>query len=131
MYEKCMGTRYYNIERGIKMIDITSLSLTEINKLRESLCLRPSEFVPFTRILSRDCRSDSTKEYFGIYDESGDVVKLFKRQKTQFSYQTTIPISIYIDGMCRTGTSTYELQPDSKAIADYILKWRKRRIRWE
>lgn len=111
------------------MIDITSLSLTEINKLRESLCINPSEFIPLTRILSRNCRSDSTKEYFGIYDESADAVKLFKRQKTRFAYKTTIPIGIYIDGMCKTGTSTYELQPDSKMIADYILIWRQRRIK--
>ena len=111
------------------MIDITSLSLTEINKLRESLCLHPSEFIPFTRILSRDCRSDSTKEYFGIYDKGSDKVALFIRQKTHFAYRTALPIDIYIDGMYRTGTSTYELQPDSKAIADYILKWRQRRKR--
>lgn len=113
------------------MIDITSLSLTEINKLRKSLCTSPSEFIPFTRILSRDCRSDSTKEYFGLYDKSWDRVMLFKRQKTQFAYQTALPIGIYIDGMCRTGTSTYELQPDSKTIANNILKWRQRRIKNE
>lgn len=105
------------------MIDITSLSLTEINNLRESLCLRPSEFIPLTRILSRDCRSDSTKEYFGHYDKSSDRVLLYKRQKRKFAYQTTLPIDIYVDGMCRTGTSTYELQQDSKDIANYILKW--------
>ena len=109
------------------MIDITSLSLEEINKLRQSLCINPSEFIPFTRILSRDCRSDSIKEHFGIYDESGDQVKLYIRQKTRFAYKTTLPIDIYIDGMYRTGTSTYELQPDSKTIADCILKWRIKR----
>lgn len=106
------------------MIDIRSLSLKEINRLRKSLCIDPSEFIPFTRILSRDCRSDSTKEYFGIYDKSKDEVDLFIRQKTKFAYTTTLPINIYTDGMCRTGTSTYELQPDSTIIANRILKWR-------
>ena len=61
------------------------------------------------RILSRDCRSDDTKEFIAYHDKSRQLMVLHKIGK-HFMYDRCISDEILKKKIISTGTSTYELQ---------------------
>lgn len=106
-------------------IDISKLTVAEINKLQDAIC--PGErtiFDDYMRILSRDCRVDGTKERVCKYDPDRNIVLVYDKMKTRIAYATILPIDILSDGIYCTGTSTYELQKDkhSERIVNFLKK---------
>lgn len=110
-------------------IDISKLTVDEINKLRGALTPEIYDITEkyFVRILSRDCRSNSTKEFLARYDANRDSVILYKKQKTQIAYDRILSVDVlFYDTYC-TCTTTYELVRDDKdtpKIIEYIRKKR-------
>lgn len=112
-------------------IDISKLTVEEINKLRKAVipemydCDIAEKY--FVRILARDCRSDSTKEYLAKYDAHRDSVILYKKQKTQIVFNTILSVDVlFYDTYC-TGTTTYELVRNDKITPEIIKYIRKKR----
>lgn len=110
-------------------IDISKLTVEEINKLRAALFPEMYDITEkyFVRILARDCRSDSTKEFLAKYDAKRDLVILYRKQKTQIASDRILSVdALFYDTYC-TGTTTYELVKDDKdtpKIIEYIRKKR-------
>lgn len=73
-----------------------------------------AEKVKLYRILQRDCRSDKTFEWVGIYRPENDAVKLYKWNKkhTKLLWDRTISEIILTEKLISTGTSMYELQEE-------------------
>lgn len=112
-------------------IDISELTVEEINRLRKAVvpemydCNKAEKY--FIRILSRDCRSDSTKEFLAKYDAHRDSVILYKKQKTQIVFDRILSVDVlFYDTYC-TGTSTYELVRNDKDTPAIIKCIRKKR----
>lgn len=110
-------------------IDISKLTVEEINKLRKAVSPEMYDIteIYFIRILSRDCRSDSTKEFLAKYDAHSDSVILYKKQKTQIVSDRFLSVDVlFYDTYC-TGTSTYELVRNDKDTPEIIKYIRKKR----
>ena len=79
------------------------------------LCSYPSHRVEVDdaeeiyKILSRDCRSDDTKEFVAKHDKKRHLMILYKKGK-HYMYDRAISDEILNKKIISTGTSTYELQ---------------------
>ena len=82
-----------------------------------------AEKLPVYRVLSRDCRYDSTKEWICIVNKNRGLIKKYflNKKRTRLMYQGPIPIDILDKGIVCTGTCTYELQEEIECL-DYTVK---------
>lgn len=70
--------------------------------------------IKYLIILSRDCRSDETKTWYGLHDPHKKRIILYRKGKRGMSFDRFLnDDSILKNHIYRKGTSTYELQEGS------------------
>ena len=78
----------------------------------------------FTKCYSRDCRTESIKEWYGLIDKERNQLTLYKKMKrkvklgeqkyTHMAYDRFVPLDIFKYGIFQLGTSTYEIAKEDE-----------------
>ena len=72
----------------------------------------------FIRIISKDCRSDDIKTWYGVHSPRNRKVYLYRKGKTKMIFSRGISDLILDTKAFSTGTSTYYIKED-----DDVVRW--------
>jgi len=72
----------------------------------------------FIRIISKDCRSDDIKTWYGVHSPRNRKIRLYQKGKTKMILRRSISDLILETRAFSTGTSVYEIKED-----DDVVRW--------